>query len=229
MTPLRLRLLVASIVGTILFAVCLVTGYGQFCDSVVRSPQSVTMRDIDLARAAIETYRQEKRPLPKQLRAVTLENDYIRTDKSGDPIDWWKRPLHYWTDGSHYRVTSCGRDGKLGGVGFDYDLSSDDLGKYQSLEKSSRWHSDLPRGSKPTFWQFLQYRGEYSSGRSGSMLPLSCLLTGLLAFILAYNTIKHSQEIQRNTMGTVMWLLMTMFVTLAVGMFIVGLHIPSGH
>jgi hypothetical protein len=146
-------------------------------------------------------------------------------------MDWWGRPLEYWRDGTHYRIISYGYDGKRGGVGLYYDLSTEDI---QGTDTKRSWPK-APRQARATFWQFATDRGLVYSRRgglhgSGGMMLLTCVLTGLLAFALSFQSLGAPLPAHRGA-----WALLGRLVLITAGTFFVGvmyimsLHIPSGH
>ena len=227
------RLLVSLLLGLLVLGISTYVAFRQFCGPglVIRDHQRLSLRNIGEVDEAIETYRQEKHALPDSLRDLPPTEDvHFRTDETGAPLDWWRRPLHYWTDGTQYRITSYGRDGKPGGVGLDYDLSSDDLPKDASRHTStSPWSWQLPQQSTPTFWQFVSDRGEFANTGSGGMMAVLSVLAGAVAFVLGFRTLGRSAAGRRKIGGLVLNLIVMIAATLFVGIMIAGFHVPSGH
>jgi len=227
--PLVSRLVVSLAVALAVLAIPCDVAYQQYWGSAARIPQEVTLVDIAKVRKAIEAYRHERHSLPKTLRGLPpAENEYVHVDESGVPFDWWRRPLHYWTNGNHYRVTSYGRDGKPGGVGFDCDLSSDDLGTQQTPTTSWWSLAKLPKQARPTFGQFLSDRGERNIQGSTGMI-LVCALGGMAAFVLSIREI--GVPMSRGEAPTRRWvrLLIAIGGTLSMALVIAAVHVPSGH
>jgi len=220
-------MLVSLAVGLLVFAIACKLAYQQYCGSAVRYRQASTLRDIAELRQAIETYRREKHVLPKALS--DLPQAWVRHDVNGAPVDSWHRLLHYWTDGTRYRIFSYGRDGKPGGVGLDYDLSSDDLGQGRVAGSGGAVVKSLPEEARPTFGQFVTDRGEYGGSGSGISMFLTCILTGAAASLLAWRSIRRGARLHWNRGLLVLKLGVTVLATLVIGLFITGLHIPSGH
>jgi general secretion pathway protein G len=218
------RLVAALVVGTIIFVVCRNTAYKGFRDShVVQIKSTYTLRGMASVRDAIEDYREENGVLPTSLRDVSpRENAYYRTDESGIPVDEWERPLRYSTDDADYRLVSYGRDGKPGGEGLDADLSTSDL---LGQEEGTRgWHP-LPERAKPTFEQFVEDRGEFGMGGSGRRMFVTSIVTGGLAFLVAFLTLWRSRNLERMIIGLIVTTLGAVFI----GALIVGMHAPTGH
>jgi len=216
------------VLGLLVAIISFHVAYQRFCDPglVIRDHQRITLRYISEVAEAIEAYRQEKHALPKTLRDAAAS---VPMDETGAAVDLWRRPLHYWTDGTDYRVTSYGRDGKPGGLGLDYDLSRDDLPKDAALH-GSPWSSwKLPQQSTPTFGQFVTDRGEFAHTGSGRMLVLMSLLAGLVAVVLAFRTIGRSAPVRRNVGALALNLIVITAAALFIGTVIAAFHVPSGH
>jgi hypothetical protein len=234
--PILPRLLVSLAVGLLVFVISSHAAFQQFCvlSFRYRPSQKWTLQDIGRVRDAVEAYRQLEGVLPKKL------NDFppatSRVDKTGWPLDWWsgQQRLNYWTDGTHYRISSYGLDGKPGGVGFDYDLSTDDLLKYEPPKYGRSITSPTwPRQANPTFQQFVTDRGyPVNSGQSGSgrMMFLSSILAGAVAFFLGFWTTRRTLPIHRDPRAIIVGLLITTLGTLFIAlMYIIPLHAPAGH
>ena len=216
------RALVALVVGLLVFSISCNVAYHQFLDSGVRYPQEFTLKEIGTLGAAVAAYREKEHALPKALTELPRGLP-VRVDENGTPLDSWRRPVRYWTDGTHYRITSYGLDGKPGGVGLDYDLSTNDLGKHQALQGTLA----LPRQARPTFRQFMTDRG-IGSG-SGRMMFLTSVLTGVLALVLGFRATGGTAPFRWGVWARVAKLLIITAGALLVGLMIAGLHIPSGH
>jgi hypothetical protein len=224
------RLVISLVTGLLVFGIACEVGYRQYCGSAARVSQARTLADIGRVCRALEAYRHEKHALPRTLRNLPpVALLHFGTDGTGAPLDWWRRQLHYWTDGTSYRVSSYGRDGKPGGVGFDYDVSSDDLETKQAAP-TGWWNVSLPKQARPTFWQFVTDLGQHYGTGSGSATFLAAILSGAVAFFLGYQTIGRSAPTRRGRWVLFGGLLLTTAGTLVVAiMYLIPLHIPSGH
>jgi len=231
--PLVRRLLVSLAVGLLVFGISSHVALRQFRGSTVRWTKQFTLRDMARVRNAVEEYRQREGVLPKAL------SDLLPVSRRVDETDWlldrwWGRgrPLNYWTDGTGYRITSYGRDGKPGGVGLDYDLSTDDLPK----KGQDTTPPEFPRQAIPTFGQFATDEGiptphvpSFTSG-SGRMMFLGSILSGAVAFFLGFLTTRRALPTRRGRWGLAGRLLVTTAGTLFVATsYIVPLHLASGH
>jgi hypothetical protein len=227
--PRRWRLLVSGLIGVLVFGIGCEVGYRQYCSSAVRYDQSLTLRDIDRGVKAIEAYREEHHALPKALSEVEWTGGQV--DRDGTPLDWWRRPLHYSTDGTRFQIVSYGQDGKPGGTGLDYDLSTADLPKAreQWSEGAYASNSDLPRQTVPTFHQFVTYDSHSNSG-SGRMMFLMSILAGVVASVLSLREIGKPVSGEEASMPRWLRLFIIIGGTLLIAiMYLIPLHVPSGH
>jgi hypothetical protein len=118
----------------------------------------------------IEAYCTETKTVPQswvELR-YTMERYSFTCSEDGIPLDAWGHRFLYSVKEGHPVVTSYGRDGKPGGVGFDCDLSSDD--------------KPLPTENMPTFSQFLLHP-------AAKGIVSACLACGVLAFLVSLGTV----------------------------------------
>ena len=221
--PLTTRIQVSLLIGLIVFGVSCWTAYSLYYrTSIIRYDQTGTLTTIYRVTEAIDAYQKEHHQLPTTLRELP---DLPYRNEEGLPIDRWRRPLIYWTDGTHYRVTSYGRDGKPGGVGLDFDLT-DALAKMTEGSHSSK---GLPPQAVPTFQQFLTDRGGHYTGSGFGML-LMCVLTGIVTFILGLVTTRPMMITRSGKWGQIRRYLVIAAVTFLLAvMYLIPLHIPSGH
>ncbi len=224
--PLRYRLLISALVGLAVFAVACDAAYQQFCGSAVRYTQHFALQSIGRAVEAVEQYRQEKHALPRKLADVEWQGDHVNAD--GAPVDIWQHPLHYSVDGSRFRIVSYGQDGRPGGEGLDYDLSSDDLPRGKPARVTSLWE-DLPQRSVPTIWQFMTYDAHANSG-SGRMMFLMSILAGVVAFALSLREAGRPISDRGASLSRWLRLVVVVLATLFIAvMYVIPLHAPTGH
>jgi len=197
--------------------------FRRYVGSAVRGRQQATLYGMAHVEAAITAYQQASGTLPKTLGDIPDLAAHV--DDEGQPVDHWRRPLHYRVEGTRHRLVSYGRDGKPGGVGLDYDLSNADLPR----EAEIRWPRVLPRQSAPTFRQFLTDRGGNASGGSGGMMALMSLLSGATAFALAFQVLRGAAKDSRRSVSLFSELLATVVITLIGGVAIAWFHLPTGH
>ncbi len=229
--PVVPRLLVSLGVGLLVLLISAFVAYGQYCASAIRYLQDFTLVDIGRVAETVEAYRQEKHVLPKSLRDLPQESLRVQVDERGSPVDRWGQPLHYWADATHYRITSYGYDGRPGGVGLEYDLSSDDLPRDKA--RWAQWPK-LPPEAMPTFRQFVTDRGlvrtlrSYMHG-SGHMMFLASVLGGVVAFVLAFISVRVPAPFRGRLRSPVITVIATAGATLYMAACIAAFHAPSGH
>jgi len=221
---LLLKLLCAVAVGVLVFIVSRDAAYDQFRRSyLVRRPGYYTLRSMAGVREAIEAYRREHQALPDSIRDLSPPGDVApRRDERGVFVDEWERALHYSTDGAEYELVSYGRDGKPGGVGLDADLSTDDL---PEGDEGAAAYPQLPERALPTYQQFVADRGEFGAGGSGRSMLVTCIVTAVVAFLVAFWTTGSS----RTSGSFILALILTTSAALLIGVFVAALHAPTGH
>ncbi len=176
----------------------------------VRPEQASTHQLLELMKPLIEAYCAETKTVPQswvELRH-TMERYSFTCNENGIPLDTWGHPFLYSVKEGHPVVTSYGRDGKPGGVGFDCDLSSDD--------------KSLPRENMPTFFQFLLHPATRG-------IVLTCLACGIAAFWLSVITVTPAALHGRAALLLAVKLALTILGTLAVAIVLSIFHIPNHH
>ena len=221
---IAVKLLCAVGVGVLVFIVGRDVAYNGFRDSpLLRRPGESTLRDIANVRQAIEGYRQEHQALPDSLADLSLPEDArLRTDEAGRVLDGWGRPLQYLIDGTEYELVSYGRNGEPGGLGLDADLWTADLPEGEVDEHQV---PPLPERALPTFEQFFGDRGEFGRAGSGHGMFQSCVVTGVVAFLVAFVVLLRS----RTGPSSVVSLILTTVGAIVVSVVIASLHAPTGH
>ncbi len=221
--PILLRILLSLVVGLVVFPLSLIVAWPTYQTSAVRGLQDRTVTDILKVGRALDAYQQEKHTLPRTLTGLipVKEDTFFQTNESGAPIDAWGRPLHYWTDGAHYRVTSYGRDGKPGGLGLDYDLTSDET--KVAAAKTGFGTSRLKlKQAAPTFRQFV------SDPLARSMLD-TCVFAGVVAFVLGFVVIGSPILTRRPFAEIVARLAVIVGGAIFIATLMAAFHVPSGH
>jgi hypothetical protein len=224
--PLTRRLVASLVVGLLVLLLSLGVAYQQYCNSFARIRQKSTLATIGRVQRAVKAYHQARHAFPETLQHLPAAgNADFHRDRTDTPVDYWRQPLHYWTDGTHYRVTSYGRDGKPGGVGFDYDLSAGDSRTAQ-MAPTDWWHVMLPEQSRPTFGQFLTDTGRRPEDRNGGAVDstgmvLTCLLASMAGFGVTLSQTRRRVRTRS--------LLKTLVGTLVVAVFMALCERPSGH
>jgi len=166
------------------------------------------LSDID---HMIAVYRRDKKSPPQSLTELRSINEVYHQfgfDEDSNPLDAWGRPFVYSVDGNHYTVSSFGRDGRLGGVGLDYDLSN-----------NNSW----PEDARPTFRQFISQKPAWG-------VIATCLACGVVVFFIGVTTVDPSAiQSRASVVALVVKLVVTILGTVMTSVFISALHIPNHH
>jgi hypothetical protein len=176
----------------------------------VRPEQPSTQQLLELMKPLIEAYCTKTKTVPQsrvELRH-TMERYSFTCNEDGIPLDTWGHPFLYSVKEGHPVVTSYGRDGKPGGVGFDCDLSSDD--------------KSLPRENMPTFFQFLVHP-------AAKGIVSACLACGVLAFLVSLVTVNPAALHGWAILSLIVKLTVTILGTLFVAFIMSIAEIPNYH
>lgn len=206
-----LRVGISTTVGVLVAAIATVVAWRNIgWMSNFRPEQALTRHLLETMEPLIETYRAETKTLPQSWGELhhTVEDYSFTHNKDGIPLDGWGHPFLYSVKDGHPVITSYGRDGKPGGIGFDHDLSSDD--------------KSTPRENGPTFIQFALHP-------SARGVLLTCLACGIGAFWLSMTTVTPSALHGRATLLLVVKLALTILGTLIVAAVLSIFHIPNHH
>ena len=185
-------------------ALALSAGQSEAAHSILEARQAITRHTLTQINKAIVDYRLTHHTLPRSLSQLKTEAG--DRDYSQNP-DGWGRPFVYTVRGTHFLVTSYGRDGKPGGTGWDTDLTSD---------------NPHPPNDGLTFRQFLTYR------ETQELVQWSCI-SGILAGLLCWFTIRPQTFTWRGTLSLAAQVLVTLAAAAVIALAITVLHIPSGH
>jgi general secretion pathway protein G len=236
--PLLPRVIWSSLVALVVLLISVWVAFLQYQGSPIRYAQEFTLREIGKVQAATEAYREETGALPQTLREVADwsqedESWNLRVDDTGAPLDSWRRPLQYETDGTTYRITSYGYDGKPGGTGLYYDLSNEDLGPEDSSEGGKRIPR-APEAARANFTQFLTDTGLINSladdmHGSGLMMVLMCVLASVATFVVAFLNLGHQWPVRGRPHRLAVSLAAIVIAALYVALTMAGLEAPSGH
>jgi hypothetical protein len=144
-----------------------------------------------------------------EIRAYRANNGKLPPDLAvleGFRRDAWDRPLIYTVRGESYALSSLGADGLPGGVGLDSDLTP----------------GPPPSHATPTLAEFLAHP-------SSAQMIRAAWLAGTGAFGLTLWTIRR-QGFGRGSLALLSWrVALTLVGTLTLSMWLIVLHVPSGH
>jgi type II secretory pathway pseudopilin PulG len=205
---------IAILCGVVVAAILNVAAWYNLRDqrNVCRR-QGNTRMTLHMIAQQIEDYRKKHGELPDALANVPdLRGSW--TDPGGPPEDEWGRPLHYKVSGSGFELSSDGRDGRPGGVGLDADLFHDDRNHERSL---------------PTF---SQYFGEDDSAEvDRGRFFFAGLLAGGIVALMTFDSLKDFDTPEKAWRPAYLLCYAIAIIGIAslVGVFLLPLHIPSGH
>jgi hypothetical protein len=205
------RVAISTSVGILVAAIaCLAAWRSIGWMPNVRPEQASTRQLLELMEPLIEAYCTETKTVPQswvELRH-TMERYSFTCNENGIPLDAWGHRFLYSVKEGHPVVTSYGRDGKPGGVGFDCDLSSDD--------------KPLPPENMPTFSQFLLHPATKG-------IVSACLACGLLAFLVSFVNIVPPSRHGWDIPSLVVTLALTALAALFVAFLMSIAEIPNYH
>ncbi len=202
---LMLRLLVAAAVWLIVSGISVYVAWGNASNSNdCRWEQYITRLRLKSIADSIAAYRQKFGVSPQSLGDLMK---FPRPFSPGDmehPIDGWGHPMVLSTNTTNLVVTSYGRDGKPGGIGLDYDLTTE---------------NPDPKEARPTFQQFL-----HEMPTKGMIL--SCFVCGGFAGLLSFLIVKVPELTRAQIIKLVLKLIVMVLATVFMASIIAGLHIP---
>jgi hypothetical protein len=207
---LLLRLLIASGVWLVVSGITLYVAWQQANQSITWWRQWETRRALRDMSNAIAAYQQTFKVAPRtfeQIQAMTNAVPEMERWSFVGFTDSWQHPFILTNEGTNCLVISYGRDGKPGGKGIDYDLTSENRN---------------PKESVPTFDQFF-----YNKEMQG--MVNSSYICGGLAALLSLLTVRVPNLTGRGLIILALSLCATLAGTLFVATMITALHIPSGH
>jgi hypothetical protein len=176
-----LRALLISLgIGLATFILGVCAGYYSVGQDLTNYPQlrpsrRETFVTIQRLSQGVVTYQREHGKLPKTLNDVPLVEKY---SQFGYKEDCWGRPYVYQKTGNGFVVLSYGKDGKLGGGGWNTDI------------RSGMQHGDLP---PVTFLQYLS-TGVYW----GNCIMVSLILGVVTASLLSSIKETYVHPIERS-------------------------------
>jgi hypothetical protein len=167
----------------------------------------------------IAQYVKDHKQLPDRLADLPdfgpdVSCSWLERSANGDVLDEWKNPTRYQVDGETFVVVSFGRDGAEGGVGPDADLYSD------GRNRDAR---------RPSFVQFLTESDVREIATRGFFLD------GILAAGIVAGTVYMMLRARPKTPETmtvrkaVVQITIVVIAASALGIFLLPVHIPSGH
>lgn len=175
--------------------------------------QDGTRDSLRILSGQIEAYRKVHRAFPKSLSDIPDVHRSWRQE-GGPPADEWGRPLVYLPSESEFELRSLGRDGSLGGIGLDADLDARDL---------------HPERALATFRQFFTESDRSEVDRGG--FTTAGFIAAIIVFATAFSVLGNAdtRDNELRPMSLIGYSLIIIFIAIAVGVFLMPLHIPNGH
>lgn len=204
------RILIAICIWVIISAISIHVAWHQSQHSIAWFRQLETQEKLTVISNSISAYQRQFHAAPTnidQLMKWTNSGNDVSFWSSDNFIDGWGHPLIITNGGSTSIVISYGRDGKPGGVGIDYDLTS---------------ANPRPKEALATFDQF------WANTNCQGMINTSIFCGGLAA-ILSFSTVKVPSFKPKGIIILVLSLCATTFAALWVTVIITLVHIPNGH
>jgi hypothetical protein len=190
---------------------CLKTAWQQSARSIAWWSQEYTARELEAINQAVVAFVQASNTCPETFEQLRLTANNVSDLEyywsSGKFVDGWGHPFAFSSEGTNCLIVSYGRDGKPGGKGVDFDLTS---------------QHPMPKEAMPTFEQF------FHNGRIHDMIAW-CFICGALAAVLSMFTVRVPDFSPRGLVILGLSLGATVIGTLIVAGVITALHIPSGH
>ncbi len=208
---LLLRVLIAVSVGIIISTISIYVAWANSGNaSAGWWEQWETQRALKDMGQAAAAYQEQYKVVPntfEQLKMMTNAIPEMGFWSFRGFTDGWQHPYVISNEGTNCLIISYGHDGKPGGKGIDYDLTS----------KNPR-----PKEAWPTFAQF--WENERFNGMIGSSI-----VCGILAGFLSLLTVRIPNLNKRGIIILVFSLCATLVGTLFVTVMITAVHVPSGH
>ncbi len=209
------HLLIALLCGFTVFLILIVAAWYNLRGerNMCRNQDFTRLYGLRKLQAQIVDYHETHGVLPDDL--AEIPDAYAMLNQPGEPLlDSWGNPFQYRCEGQTFELFSYGRDGRPGGVGLDADLYHDQRNRELA---------------QPTFQQFFLTNDESEVVRNSFLragLMAGCLVV-FFTMLSLRDTVKSGEK---TTTGRYIWFaLVVIVISSAVGLFLLPLHIPSGH
>ncbi len=145
----------------------------------------------------------------KQLHEALQEN---LLDQNASNLDLWGNEIQYELDSEGELVVySFGRDGKPDGTGLDADVYHDKRNHAETIPSFTEFY-------EPGMW-------------TNSILRSGAFFCGIISFVL-FLLLYHSDSVSgrsEHPAVLVLYTLVTVGLSIAIGLVLLPLHVPSGH
>jgi len=169
-----------------------------------RWEQYVTRLELKSITDSIAAYRQQLGVSPKSPGDLAKFRNTFSAADMDHPTDAWGHTIVWSTNATDLSAISYGRDGKPGGIGLDYDLTTE---------------NPDPEEARPTFRQFL-------SEKSAKGMIFACLVCGSFAGMLSLLIVKVPELNRIVVMKLIFRLIVMVLAAIFMALIIAGLHIP---
>jgi general secretion pathway protein G len=203
-----IRIILSTVTGVIVGATAYLCAWYEYRNFIYFVSEQRNTRDtLVRLQCEIDSHQQVFGHLPKTLSELEcVQNESMRVDPAGQPVDGWGRPIQYQVKGDSYTLFSYGMDGQPGGQGLDADLYA---GKVDKENES------------PTLWQFATILD------SGGMRE-GCALAAAFAFAVCLIA-SHGWQSNRSLVVILIANAVTAIFAILTAVVISALHLPSGH
>jgi len=218
-----MRWLIGAAVGFMIFVIAFVAAWPSVRhNSFTGDGQWWTGKTIHDINYAIKDFKERHNRFPSTLTELVAEDrDRWRLDDESNIPDGWGRPFIYSVEGDKYLVLSYGYDGKPGGVGLDFDLSSDNIS------------TDGPRTEQEriTLKQFLLDM-PFLANQYGAFIRriiIACGLIGICATLVCRTVIKPTKISFPEITQFIAKAMILTIAAIVTSTIVAVLHYPSGH
>jgi len=218
--------LIALIVGALVAFGAMVTAWNSM-GRVVPQHDFTRFRLHELDRGVLQIIAQTGAPPASLGELEEVRRESYRVERSV-PLDGWDRPFIYTHTAQNFLIVSYGRDGRPGGEGLDYDLSTAQIdGRNKDMRENVFYIGDLPAEAWPSFADFV--KSVPTEERSSARLS-GCVTAGLLAAALTLflNWRERGEPSWPKTVVTAVGLVVLVVASTLTAGFMAAIH-SSGH
>ena len=205
--PLFWRLILAISAGIIVAGLCFDNiSKGAATVYYARYPQQRTRQAFTKIQTKIAQFQQKNARLPASI--AELDFGWQGTPPAQRQIfDGWRNPIIYQVRDGKPRLLSLGADRKIGGMGVEHDLTSDNPNPPAAkLSRLENLRHPLSRG-----------------------MASAALVCGFLVTIFTFAGINRESLRRENWIATAFGLFLTLIAASLVSLVITAFHVPSGH
>ena len=189
-------------------------GAGFYSSHVLLYRNSAMIRNFE---TIIQEHISENRSFPLDASEF-LSHDFGEIHNAGKDHtrDAWGRPWIYESDGTTITIKTLGRDGKPGGTGFDFDLSTLNRERESDTIMKQAIMSEMTRPGLFQFWFELPTKPVWKG----------LMVTAVLSFVLAMLIYPFRRD---NPRGNALGVIAIMAVLLLIVSILAAIDVPSNH